>query len=155
MKIIGVDPGTSRIGYGIINDKPLELVDYNTLEIKEKTNKKFLFLSEEFDKIIDKYNPDLAAIEKIYFAKNQKTAIEVAQAKGILMLCLLKRKIPVLEYGPPEIKLAVTSYGMADKKAVAKMVSKMLKIEELKGHDDASDALAIAITAANKKDWII
>jgi len=149
MKILGIDPGTSRIGYGLITDRPLKLIDYGVLEINEKTNKKFLLLAEKFDKLINDLKPDAAAIEKIYFAKNQKTAIEVAQARGIMIFSLLKNKIPVAEYGPQEIKRAVTNYGLADKKAVAKMVSKMLNIEQLRGYDDASDALAIAITAIN------
>lgn len=148
MKILGVDPGTSRIGYGLINDRPLELLDYGVLEISEKTSKKFLLLAEKFEKLILEAKPDGAVIEKIYFAKNQKTAIEVAQARGILLFLLLKNKIPVKEYGPQEIKNAVTGYGLADKKAVAKIVSKLLKAE-LKGYDDASDALAIAITGVN------
>lgn len=146
MKILGIDPGTSRIGYGLITDRPLKLLDYGVIEIKEKTNKKFLLLAEEFKKIVDEFKPDIAAMEKIFFAKNQKTAIEVAQARGIMMFILLEKKIPVSEYGPQEVKRAVTNYGLADKKGVAKLVGKMLGIS-LTGHDDASDALAIAITA--------
>lgn len=153
MRILGIDPGTSRIGYGLINDRPLKLIDYGVLEIKEKTNKKFLYLAEEFERLIENLSPDLAAIEKIYFAKNQKTAIEVAQARGIMMFLLMKTNIPVAEYGPQEIKRAVTNYGLADKKAVAKLVGKMLGVENLKGYDDASDALAISITAANLARW--
>ena len=149
MKILGIDPGTSRIGYGFISDRPLKLIDYGVIEIKDKTNKKFLTLSENLEKLINKFQPDAAAVEKIYFAKNQKTAIEVAQARAIILLSLLKNKIPVYEYTPQEIKLSVTNYGLADKKAVAKLVKLLLGINELKGYDDASDALAIAITAAN------
>ena len=151
MRILGIDPGTSRIGYGLINDRPLKLIDYGVIEIKDKTNTKFLTLSEKLEELINKSRPDAAAVEKIYFAKNQKTAIEVAQARGIILLSLLKNKIPVYEYTPQEIKLSVTNYGLADKKAVAKLVKLLLGINELKGYDDASDALAIAITAANYK----
>lgn len=150
MKILGIDPGTSRIGYGLINDRPLKMIAYGVIETSEKTNKKFLTLGEKVEKLIDELKPDAAAIEKIYFAKNQKTAIEVAQARGIMIFLLLKKRIPVAEYGPQEIKSAVTSYGLADKKAVARMVSKILNVEKLKGYDDASDALAVAITAINK-----
>lgn len=149
MKILGIDPGTSRIGYGLINDRPLKLIDYGVIEIKDKTNKKFLMLSEKLGELINKFKPDAASVEKIYFAKNQKTAIEVAQARGIIILSLLNKKIPIYEYTPQEVKLAVTNYGLADKKAVAKLVKQLLGIKELKGYDDASDALAIAITAAN------
>jgi len=149
MKILGIDPGTSRIGFGFISDQPLTLITYGTIEIKEKSNKKFLLLSERMDELIEELRPNAAAIEKIYFVKNQKTAIEVAQARGIIMLSILKKGIPVSEYGPQEIKRSVTNYGLADKKSVAKLVGKLLNINDLKGYDDASDALAIAITAAN------
>lgn len=149
MKILGIDPGTARIGYGLISDHPLKLLDYGVIEIKDKTNRKFLILSEKLGELINKFKPDAASVEKIYFAKNQKTAIEVAQARGIIILSLLNKKIPIYEYTPQEVKLAVTNYGLADKKAVAKLVKQLLGINELKGYDDASDALAIAITAAN------
>lgn len=149
MKILGIDPGTSRIGFGCISDRPLTLITYGTIEIKERSNKKFLLLSEKLEKLIKKLRPNIAAIEKIYFVKNQKTAIEVAQARGIIMLSMLKNNIPVSEYGPQEVKQSVTNYGLADKKSVAKLVSKLLNISDFKGYDDSSDALAIAITAAN------
>ena len=150
MKILGIDPGTARIGYGLITDRPLKLLTYGVIETSEKTNKKFLTLAVKVRKLIERLKPDAAAIEKIYFAKNQKTAIEVAQARGIIMFLLLEKQIPVAEYGPQEIKSAVTNYGLADKKAVAKLVGKMLNVERLKGYDDASDALAVAITAINR-----
>ncbi|MDP3901713.1 MAG: crossover junction endodeoxyribonuclease RuvC [bacterium] len=149
MKILGIDPGTNRIGYGLINDRPLKLIDYGVLEIKERSSKKFLLLAEGLERLITDFKPDFAGVEKIYFAKNQKTAIEVAQARGIILYLLLKNKIAFAEYGPQEIKSAVTGYGLADKKAVAKLVAKLLQIDKLHGHDDASDALAIAITAVN------
>ena len=149
MKILGVDPGTNRIGYGLITDRPLKMIDYGVLEIKDSSRKKFLTLAERFTKLLDKLKPDLAAVEKIYFAKNQKTAMEVAQARGIIIYLLLKKKIAIAEYGPQEVKSAVTGYGLADKKAVAKLTAKILQIDQLRGHDDASDALAIAITAVN------
>ena len=88
MRILGIDPGTSRIGYGLINDRPLKLITYGVIETSEKTNKKFLTLAEKVEKLINELKPDAAAIEKIYFAKNQKTAIEVAQARGIMMYLL-------------------------------------------------------------------
>ncbi|MDP2696235.1 MAG: crossover junction endodeoxyribonuclease RuvC [bacterium] len=149
MKILGIDPGTSRIGYGLVNDRPLTLINYGVLEITDKGNDKLLVLASGLEKLILDAKPDLAAVEKIFFSTNRKTAIDVAQARGVILYCLLKHKIAIREYGPQEVKMAVTSYGLADKKAVAKMVTKLLNVQEISGHDDASDALAIAITAAN------
>src|SRR3989304_665974 len=114
MKILGIDPGTARIGYGLITDRPLQLITYGVIEISEKTNKKFLRLAEEFGKLINELKPDAAGMEKLYFVKNQKTGIEVAEARGVMMYLLMKNKIPVAEYGPQEIKSAVTNYGLAD-----------------------------------------
>ncbi len=88
----------------------------------------------------------MAVLEKIYFMKNLKTALEVAQSRGVLTFIIVKHKIPLLEYTPLEIKSVITGYGLADKKAVAKMVMKILKINFIGGGDDAADALAAAIT---------
>lgn len=149
MKILGIDPGTNRIGYGLIEKNgELKLIDYGVIEIKKKSS--VLEMTKRFSNILKKFRPDLAAIEKIYFSKNRKTALNVSQAKGMLILKVLENRIPLVEYGPMEIKLAVTGYGLADKKAVAKMVKIFLKLKKLRGYDDASDALAIAITAANQ-----
>ena len=150
MRILGIDPGTNRIGYGLVEKKDgaLKLVDCGLLEIPKKDNGKFLILANEIEKIIKKFKPDMASIEKIYFSKNQKTAIEVAQARGIIILLLLKNDIPFIEYGPSEIKQRITGYGLNDKKAVAKMVSKFLNVSTADMIDDVTDALAIAIAAS-------
>lgn len=151
MRILGIDPGTSRIGFGVIETAGgLRLIDYGTIEAREKTlTEKIANFSKKFEKLISDTNPELAAIEKIFFAKNQKTALAVAQARGVLMSYLIAKNIPIAEYGPTEVKVNVTGYGLADKQAVAKMVKSILKVPELKGYDDAIDAIAIAITAAS------
>lgn len=150
MRILGIDPGTSRIGYGFIETDGLKLISYGVIEAKEKTlAEKMVNLSGQLEKLVSDFTPELAAIEKVYFAKNQKTAIDVAQARGAILSLLLQKGISVKEYSPNEVKGNVTGYGLADKKAVAKMVKAILKVADLPGYDDASDALAIAITAAN------
>jgi len=147
MIILGIDPGTSRIGYGLINkNSKLTMLAYGTLEI---SNRDLLALSLKFEKLLKKFKPELMAIEKLYFAKNTKTALNVAQAQGAIILKTLEHKIKIVEYSPNEIKQTVTGYGKADKKAVALMVKNFLHLKDLKGYDDASDALAIAITAAH------
>ncbi len=149
MKILGIDPGTTRIGYGLINSQTLKAIDFGLLDIQAKSNHQKLFdLEYEYKKILESLRPDLVAIENIYFSKNQKTAIAVAEARGVLKITSLKAGLRVVEYGPKEVKLAVTNYGLSDKKAVYKMICKILGLKEIKGPDDVADALAIATTAA-------
>lgn len=151
MRILGIDPGTSRIGYGVIETgNSLKLLKYGVIEAKEKTlTEKISNFSKQLEMLLDEIKPETAGIEKLFFAKNQKTAIDVAQARGAILAILLKKNIPVSEYAPNEVKSQVTGYGLADKKGVAKMVKAILGISELPGYDDASDALAVAITTAN------
>ena len=152
MIILGLDPGSVRIGYGLIekNKNKLTLVKSGLLKIKSRDKQqRLLELEKDFSKLIKKNKPDLIAMEKLFFMKNLKTALEVAQSRGVLTLIIVKHKIPLLEFSPSEIKIAVTGYGMADKKAVAKMISLILKTGEIKGPDDVTDAVATAITAAN------
>lgn len=152
MVILGVDPGSSRCGYGLIKKEGSKLIflDAGLIEIKEKDpTRKLVVLAESFRKLLDKSKPDRAAIEKIFFSKNVKTAMEVAQARGVLTLLVLEKKIPLSEHGPQEIKLSVAGYGLADKKAVARMAAAILQVQPLKLIDDATDALAVAITAAS------
>ncbi len=168
MVILGIDPGSTRIGYGIIDsERDLSAVAYGVIEISRKNissdlgqhgsrNELAQLLqkaSAGLRKLIDTYQPEKVGIEKLYFTKNVKTGIEVAQARGALINELARYQIPIEEFTPSEIKKAVTGYGNADKKSVSKMVSKILHIGEVKGYDDASDALAVAITASQKRSW--
>lgn len=154
MIILGLDPGSTRTGYGLIksSNKELKLVKAGILKISSKDkSERLLELEKSLSFLVKKHRPQLAVVEKLFFVKNIKTGIEVAQARGVLTLILAKYKIPVLEFSPSEIKIAVSGYGLADKKAVAKMVKKILGAAEINQLDDATDALAAAITGANKK----
>ncbi len=151
MRILGIDPGTVRLGYGLIEKtRELKLLTYGVLEIKNKQSEpaKIFELGKKLSELIDELKPDLAGVEKLYFAKNQKTAMLVSQARGVILHLLTQRSIPIRELRPGDVKIAVTNYGLADKGAVARMVKQILKIPDLRGYDDASDALAIAIAAA-------
>jgi len=151
MKILGIDPGSSRLGYGLIEKRgsQLKFLKAGTLEVEESDpNQKLLYLAKDLKKIMANFRPSLVAIEKIYFSKNVKTAIEVAQARGLIIFLVLDQQIPIVEISPQQAKSAVTSYGAADKGAVAKMVSLLLNRPNLKELDDATDALAIAIAGA-------
>lgn len=152
MRILGIDPGSSRIGFGLIEKQgsKLRFLKAGTLEIKESDpNQKLFYLAKSFKKLLARSKPQLLGVEKIYFSKNIKTAIEVAQARGVIILLTLENQIPLVELSPQQAKQAVTNYGAADKKAVAKMVSLILNRPLFKELDDATDALAIAIAAAN------
>lgn len=153
MTILGIDPGSNRIGYGIIKkNKILKLIDCGVIGIdRKKADDQILENAKKLSELIKKYQPALIGIEKLYFSKNVKTGMAVAQTRGALILEISKYNLPVKEYSPSEVKLAVTGYGLADKKAVAKMVGIILSVQGdgLKKHDDATDALAIAITTAN------
>jgi len=147
MVILGIDPGTSRVGYGIISDKPqLKLLDAGILKITANDNtKRLLETKKQIRILIKRFKPGVMAIEKLYFMRNQKTAMSVAEARGVVLLCAAESKLKIKEFGPNEIKAGITGYGLSDKKAVLKMVRLILKEPGLKAVDDASDALAAAI----------
>lgn len=155
---LGIDPGTRRIGYGLVQtshrDATVTLIAAGILKIKSTDDPSALAETKnELDALIKKYKPDVVAIEKLYFAKNQKTAIAVAQARGVILLAARECRVPIREYTPNEVKLGVTGYGSADKKAVLKMVRLILNKPDLKVIDDASDALALAILVSGEKAY--
>ncbi len=153
MIVLGLDPGSTRVGYGLIKKEKngLKLIKSGLLKIvSADKNQRLLELEKSFSQLLKREKPDLAALEKLYFVKNLKTGLEVAQSRGILTLLIIKHKIPLLEYTPSEIKSGITGYGRADKKTILKIVAKILKIGKIKGGDDAADALAAAIIAAER-----
>jgi len=150
MKILGIDPGSTRIGYGLIDKKgsDLKFLKAGLLKISAKNkNQRLLDLEKSFSRLLEKEKPELIALEKLYFVKNQKTALEVGQSRGVLILLISKNKIPLIEISPSEAKMMVSGDGRASKKAVAKMVGYCLKIDTTGQIDDATDALALAIAA--------
>ncbi len=158
MKILGIDPGSTRAGYGLIKKEKgdLKFIGAGILKVSSKDkNQRLAELEKSFSLLLKKERPDLAVMEKLYFMRNLKTAIEVAQARGVLTLLIIKHKIPLLEYSPLEIKQNITGYGMADKKSVAKMVAKILKMETISRYDDATDALAAAIVGSNYNKKVV
>ena len=155
MIALGIDPGTRRIGYGVVEkkkDNTLRFVAAGILKIESSDDTVALAETKKsIAGIIKKYKPGIMGIEKLFFAKNQRTAMAVSQARGVLMLAAYEAGLTTKEYTPNEIKLGVTGYGFADKKAVLKMVRLLLGKNDLKVIDDASDALAGAIMAVNEK----
>ncbi len=154
MIIIGIDPGTATTGYGIVKK---EKDDFLCLEYGIiKTNKnlspssRLNILSKNVSSLIDKYSPEILAIENVYFFKNIKTVIPVSQAKGVVMVTAEKRGVPVQEFTPLEIKMAITGYGKASKKQVQEMIKITLNLKEKPSPNDAADALGAAISGIIK-----
>jgi crossover junction endodeoxyribonuclease RuvC len=153
MIALGIDPGTRRVGYGVIesNGNSAVFITAGILKIKGLDNISALGeIKKETDKLIKKYKPDVLGVEKLFFAKNQKTAMAVAEARGAILLAAQEKKVFIKEYAPNEVKLGITGYGFADKKAVLKMVRLILGKHDLEIIDDASDALALAIMAGGR-----
>ncbi|UZE93392.1 MAG: crossover junction endodeoxyribonuclease RuvC [Candidatus Nealsonbacteria bacterium] len=149
MIVLGIDPGTANTGYGIVKKaKTLKCLNYNVIHTVPNSNpgERLRIINNKLSKIIKEYKPDVLAIENVYFFKNLKTAIPVSQAKGSILLTAAKKKVPVYEFSPLQVKLAITGNGRADKKEVQKKIKKMLKLKEVPKPSHAADALAIAIT---------
>lgn len=154
MIAIGIDPGTRRVGYGVVESdgRNTTLIEAGILPILSADDASALDETKKgIDALVAKHRPDIAAVERIFFSKNTKTAIAVAQARGVILLALRERGMRVKEYTPNEVKLGVTGYGMADKKAVLKMVRLILNEPGLSVIDDASDALALAILSTGER----
>lgn len=153
MRIIGIDPGYAIVGFGVIeyNKARFNVVDYGavTTPAGMDFNSRLLEIYNDLCYILDKFKPDYMAIERLYFTSNQKTAIDVAQARGIVLLAARQRNISVFEYTPLQVKQSVTGYGKAVKKQVQEMTTRILKLDEIPKPDDTADALAIAICHAH------
>ncbi len=154
MVILGIDPGSNRIGIGIIEKKSgraekkdaFLLTDENAF--KDDEGKRLLNMEEKLNAVLKKTKPHAAAIETLFFSKNKKTAFSVAQARGVILKTLAERNIPVIELSPNQIKSYVTGNGSASKKEVAKMVGYFLSTDVNGLIDDVTDALAAAIAAS-------
>ncbi len=148
MLVLGIDPGTAITGFGLVKkDRRELLIDYGTITTPAGMDmpSRLCKINRELTAIINKYQPDAAAVEELFYHKNSKTVITVAQARGVALMTLAAGGLPIAEYTPLQVKQAVVGYGNAEKKQVQLMVQKILNMEELPRPDDAADALAIAI----------
>jgi crossover junction endodeoxyribonuclease RuvC len=149
MKIIGIDPGTATTGWAIIEqigDKILPLAYGHISTAKENSDdSRILEVSCNLDELIKKYHPEEAAIESLFFFKNQKTVIQVAQSRGAILLTLRQNSIRIASYTPLQVKQALTGYGRAEKKQMQQMVKNILHLKEIPKPDDVADALAVAV----------
>lgn len=151
MRILGIDPGTATVGYGIIDeiDGQLSVVDFGVIQTRPKDGDaaaRLQIIYEATIKLLDTYQPNAAAVEELFFGRNISTAITVGQARGVLLLALANSRIPIAEYSPPKIKEAVSGYGNASKEQVQYMVQNLLNLDQIPKPDDAADGLAVALT---------
>ncbi|HEV8516354.1 MAG TPA: crossover junction endodeoxyribonuclease RuvC [Candidatus Limnocylindrales bacterium] len=153
MIVLGIDPGTAVTGYGLVEREGARLraVDYGTLEtpVEWALPQRLLAIHEAVEALITAHRPDLVAVERIFFNRNAQSAFAVGQARGAVLLAAARHGIIVHEYGPHEVKIAVTGYGRADKGQVQRMVQVLLGMPALPRPDDAADALAVAICLAH------
>lgn len=149
MIAIGIDPGTALCGYGIVRatGDDYELVICGAISTPAKTPlaERLMKIYADLTALIREYQPDEAAIEKLFFARNITTALSVGHARGVAMLAVAQANLPFAEYTPNEIKQAVSGYGGADKQQMQQMVKMLLRLDEVPKPDDAADAVAIAI----------
>lgn len=152
MLILGIDPGYAIIGWGVIRFERGKYipVDFGAITTNAGVpfNRRLEQIYDQLSELLDTHHPDAVAVEKLYFQNNQKTAIDVAQARGVIMLALQKHNVPVYEYTPLQVKSAVTGFGQAQKPQVMEMTKRLLRLKAVPKPDDTADALAIAICHA-------
>ncbi len=156
MIIVGLDPGTAIVGWGVIDTGEKHRTDqaiclgYGCI-ITDKSmtdSQRLLAIANGLEKLLDKYKPDLVSVERLFFSNNQKTVMTVSQARGVLLYVIERQGYQMVEFTPQEVKMALTGYGKAEKAQMQKMVQLLLKLPQLPKPDDAADAVAIALTAA-------
>ena len=157
IRILGVDPGYAIVGFGVLDYDGVRFtpIEYGAILTEAHTpfpdRLKAIHTDMEF--IFEKYAPECMAIEKLYFTSNQKTGIDVAQARGVTVLSAAERSIPIFEYTPLQVKSAVVGYGKAEKKQVMEMTRQLLNLAQIPKPDDAADALAFAICHGHSTRW--
>jgi crossover junction endodeoxyribonuclease RuvC len=151
--VLGIDPGTAQTGYGIVErtGSRLRALDYGALQTPSDMDlpQRLILIQDGLAELIETHRPDLVAVERLFFNRNVQTALAVGHARGVALLTAARYSLPVHEYGPSEVKMAVTGYGRAEKGQVQRMVQSVLGLAVLPRPDDAADALAIAICLAH------
>lgn len=155
MRILGIDPGTGILGFGVVDipdakAQSFKLVDAGVITTPAHTphDERLEDIFNGLTEIIEATKPDVCSVEKLFFSRNITTAMSVAEARGVALLVARQHKVPIFEYTPPQIKQTLTGYGKADKKQVQEMVRIQLNLKEVPKPDDCADALAAAITHA-------
>ena len=149
MRVFGIDPGYAIVGCGVVDCQrgKYRMVDYGAITTPAgmEMGQRLLTIYDQLTIALEKYRPEAVAIEQLFATHNQTTVMGVAQARGVILLCCQQHQLPVYEYTPMQVKMAVVGYGVAEKKQVMEMTKNLLGLSELPKPDDAADALAIAI----------
>jgi crossover junction endodeoxyribonuclease RuvC len=152
MRILGIDPGLGRLGWGVIDEagSSIKSVAYDCIETPGSLTeeKRLAMVYDKLQDIMKRYQPEVVSVEELFFSRNVTTAFMVGQARGVVLLVAAQHNLPVITHSPSQVKVAVTGYGKADKKQIGQMVKVILKLEKLPRLDDTTDALAIALTQA-------
>lgn len=152
MIILGIDPGTARVGFGLLRKEGSKLVHvaHGCLETPKTMPhaERLSYLNTALGELVDLHQPVLVGVERLFFQKNVTTAMSVSEARGVTLLALHDRGVTISEHTPMQVKMAVTGYGGADKRQVQEMVKRLFSLKEIPKPDDAADALAIAYCAA-------
>jgi crossover junction endodeoxyribonuclease RuvC len=153
LRILGIDPGTADTGFGVIETAGgrTDVLTYGSIKTSSKleAGDRLVQICDRLQGLIDTYEPEVMVVEKLFFSKNERTALAVGRTVGVVLLCAAQRKLPTVEYTPNEVKLAVVGYGGAEKKQVQYMVARILRLDEIPKPDDAADALALCICHAH------
>jgi len=153
IKILGIDPGFALVGFGLIEKRGhgLQINRYGVIKTETSLTfpERLVKIQKELNEILETEKPDTVGIEELFFNTNQKTALWVAQARGVLIATIAQKGLPIGSYTPMQVKLGVSGYGSADKHQVQHMVKILLNLDKIPKPDDAADALAIAICHAN------
>ncbi len=149
MRILGIDPGYAIVGFGVLDYAGADFhpIQYGAITTEAGTRfaTRLVAIYDDLSTLFDRFHPDSIAIERLYFTSNQKTVIDVSQARGVIVLCAEQHHIPLYEYTPLQVKQAVVGYGKAEKFQVMDMTRRILKLSKIPKPDDAADALALAI----------
>jgi len=155
LRILGIDPGTAIVGWAVLEetDGAVKAVSYGhiTTSPKNTTAERLFEVVKDLEQIIEKYRPQEAAVEDLFFFKNVKTVMKVSQARGSILLTLERFCVNIFEYTPLQVKQALTGYGRAEKRQIQLMVKNILKLKEIPKPDDTADAIAIALCHINSR----
>lgn len=149
MIILGIDPGTATIGYGLLEiiNNSINVLNYGVIQTSKETKmpERLKDIYDDMNNIIDNYKPDILAIEELFFFKNSKTVITVSQARGVILLSAQNFGLKIAEYTPLQVKINLSGYGRSSKIEIQNLVKDFLNLDSIPKPDDAADALAIAI----------
>ncbi|HWQ67870.1 MAG TPA: crossover junction endodeoxyribonuclease RuvC [Methanospirillum sp.] len=152
--ILGIDPGYATVGYGIIStdSRVAQALEWGCVKTRKEDGDspaRLLLIYAGITALIEKYNPDAVAIERLFFARNTTSALLVSEARGVMLLAAAHAGLPVTEYTPNQVKMAITGSGSADKRQIQEMITRLLKLSEIPRPDDAADGLSLALCHMN------